>query len=1076
MPDQSPSPSPAFRVLVVVSRPLDLDELPTIADQWALLKGLATVKVPVCIQVVSPPTIQQFGLEYVGGYDVVHFDGHGALGVRCPNCTALNPPECHKCERCDASLEGETCRSYLVFEKDDGAQDAMAAEELVERICGIPDSPTKLVFLSACESAAGGDSGLTSALLNGGIPCILAMNEPVSVDVTKALSSAFYAALGAGMTIIEAFKFAVPALSRLPDRPETGTKAREIPVLLGEGAKERLVISSKHGSVTMNQKRLLGVPEYDFVGEYIRDNPPRGRKGLLLQIVQALLGGEKLVVLTGQGGIGKSVLASVAARRIAWKYPGGVFWRSAAETLGLNELLDAFANVLGYEFRTRSLDAKRDAVLGYLGDLETPSLIVVDNAEKVNDPALWSFLEGLPQSSAALVASREALTRDGLHINVPKMEFEESIGLFEEYDGYFENSKPGLFVSASRRATNDQRWGDRLSSKDMDILMEIDRLLDGHPLGIKLAAALVASNSLEAICEKLRDAPPKEVSDRFDFSYNTLTGSQKELLHRIAAFASSVEEWAIGAVAREGLFERDKAEQLRQWGDDLSELVRKSFVEVEDTRSLDDSENEVIAKRYRLHPLMRQYAAAKAGELEMQFHCSRSAHLFLEFAEMENYDDLESERANILAGADWTYNAEEWDLVRRFSAAIIKYLDIRGYWKDASLLLERTIDANEELGDKSSVAISLHELGKLAQKAGDMDNARSLFHQCLEIQRKLKDKSSISHTLWHLGNLALEIGDFDEGKKLLQERLKIEREIGDTGAVASSLVVLGDLALKTKDIDESRRLYKESLKVSKYIDDKRKKAIALLNLGMLADLIGNQVDAIRHLQKSLKISEDIKDKALSARTLKEIGVIAQANGDLLKARKFYNDSLDILQDAGDKMEIATLLYHLATLAQISGDIDEAKKLHQNNLKISKEIGNKKMMVLSMSELGDLAFNADNFSDARTYYLDSLEINQEIGDKCTSADLLCNLGIIAEELKDSNEAEQFYQAGMKISKEIGDGSKIVDFLHHLGVLAQDSGDYDKAKHLYQDGLKISQEIGDEESIEDFEYHLEILKRK
>ncbi|MGD0951734.1 MAG: hypothetical protein ABR985_04965 [Methanotrichaceae archaeon] len=67
MPDPSPAPNPAFRVLVVVSRPLDLDELPTIADQWALLKGLATVKAPVSIQVVRPPTIQQFGLEFVGG-------------------------------------------------------------------------------------------------------------------------------------------------------------------------------------------------------------------------------------------------------------------------------------------------------------------------------------------------------------------------------------------------------------------------------------------------------------------------------------------------------------------------------------------------------------------------------------------------------------------------------------------------------------------------------------------------------------------------------------------------------------------------------------------------------------------------------------------------------------------------------------------------------------------------------------------------------------------------------------------------------------------------------------------------
>jgi hypothetical protein len=59
MPDQSASQAnPAFRVLVVVSRPLDQKELPTIADQWALINGLAAVKAPVEIKVLRPPTIE----------------------------------------------------------------------------------------------------------------------------------------------------------------------------------------------------------------------------------------------------------------------------------------------------------------------------------------------------------------------------------------------------------------------------------------------------------------------------------------------------------------------------------------------------------------------------------------------------------------------------------------------------------------------------------------------------------------------------------------------------------------------------------------------------------------------------------------------------------------------------------------------------------------------------------------------------------------------------------------------------------------------------------------------------------
>jgi len=132
MPDQSQPPNAAFRVLVVVSRPLDLDELPTIADQWALINGLTAVKAPVEIKFLRPPTIEGLRSEILSGYDVLHFDGHGAFAIACPNCNALNTPGSRKCghEKCDASLEDKKPCGYLAFEQEDGTEDALASDEL----------------------------------------------------------------------------------------------------------------------------------------------------------------------------------------------------------------------------------------------------------------------------------------------------------------------------------------------------------------------------------------------------------------------------------------------------------------------------------------------------------------------------------------------------------------------------------------------------------------------------------------------------------------------------------------------------------------------------------------------------------------------------------------------------------------------------------------------------------------------------------------------------------------------------------------------------------------------------------
>jgi CHAT domain-containing protein len=169
MPQDSLTPQ-SFRVLVIVARPLDLQDLPNIADQWSLLGGLRRVNAPAHLKILRPPTVEDLRAEILSGYDIVHFDGHGSFGVRCPNCGGLNQAEQKKCGRCDCLLEGEKAKGYFAFEREDGKTDALAAEELAEIVMSAPEHPTKLVFLSACESAKGRETGLQSVLLRRAFP------------------------------------------------------------------------------------------------------------------------------------------------------------------------------------------------------------------------------------------------------------------------------------------------------------------------------------------------------------------------------------------------------------------------------------------------------------------------------------------------------------------------------------------------------------------------------------------------------------------------------------------------------------------------------------------------------------------------------------------------------------------------------------------------------------------------------------------------------------------------------------------------------------------------------------------
>jgi CHAT domain-containing protein len=94
------------------------------------------------------PTVDGLRSEILNGHEIVHFDGHGALGRRCPNCGALHLPQEKRCDHCPALLEDEEAKVYFAFEQEDDRLDTLAAEI----VTSAPES-AKLVVLSACQSA-----------------------------------------------------------------------------------------------------------------------------------------------------------------------------------------------------------------------------------------------------------------------------------------------------------------------------------------------------------------------------------------------------------------------------------------------------------------------------------------------------------------------------------------------------------------------------------------------------------------------------------------------------------------------------------------------------------------------------------------------------------------------------------------------------------------------------------------------------------------------------------------------------------------------------------------------------------
>ena len=106
-------------------------------------------------------------------------------------------------------------------------------------------------------------------------------------------------------------------------------------------------------------------------------------------------------------------------------------------------------------------------------------------------------------------------------------------------------------------------------------------------------------------------------------------------------------------------------------------------------------------------------------------------------------------------------------------------------------LYHQSMNIKKELGDKSGIAQSLHQLGMVHYVQGNYSEAVELCQQSLEIKKELGDKSGIAQSLHQLGNVHYLQGNYSEAVELYQQSLEIREKLGERKGIAESLVQLG---------------------------------------------------------------------------------------------------------------------------------------------------------------------------------------------------------------------------------------------------------------------------------------------
>jgi predicted ATPase/class 3 adenylate cyclase len=397
--------------------------------------------------------------------------------------------------------------------------------------------------------------------------------------------------------------------------------------------------------------------------------------------VREAMAGNRLVTLTGAGGVGKTRLAVHVVAELAGEFGDGVCYVDLAPIIDPGVVAVTLARALGLPDQLGR--STMDTLLGFVRDRQM--LAVLDNCEHLLDACaelVVALLHAAPRLTL-LATSREPIGVTGEATwRVP------SLSLAGE--------AVELFADRARLA----QAGFTITDDNAAAVAEICRRLDGMPLAIELAAARVRALSLAEILDGLHDrfrlltggagtAVRRQQTLRasVDWSHALLSEPERVVFRRLAVFLGGFDLAAVQPVAGGADMQRFQVLDL------LSLLVDKSLVVADNTGG---------RVRYRLLETVRQYAAEKLGESgEADAVRSRHRDYYTSMAAVldapagSDYerllDEAETEIDNLRAAYTWSRENSDIELALTLASSLQTLWQARGRvreglaWFDAAL-------------------------------------------------------------------------------------------------------------------------------------------------------------------------------------------------------------------------------------------------------------------------------------------------------------------------------------------------------------------------------------------------------
>ncbi len=722
----------------------------------------------------------------------------------------------------------------------------------------------------------------------------------------------------------------------------------------------------------------------------------------------------RLVTLTGPGGIGKSRLAIRVGYEKLRQFEHGVFFISLSSVTSPEYIITAISDAVGFTFAGQS-DPDRQ-LIDHLREKDL--LLIMDNFEHLIEAVdiIHELIEHCPDIKI-VTTTRELMNIHGEVIY-------ELNGLpvpDDATDNPTSFSSIQLFIHAARRV--DPNFS--LEDHDASCAIRICRMVEGLPLGIELAAAWISVLSCPEIESELRKSidfldgslghlTPEHRGLRaiFDHSWRLISNFERQVFMRMSVFR--------------GGFTRDAAQEI-------TDTQPSAILSLKDKSLLYRS----ASGRYYILESLRQYGEEKlsadpgdSAQIRRRHRehygnwMSRMVGRYLPEDTLNFCREIAVEIENIREGWISTIDAEDELAISLYIDGLAAYYAGIGNYQEGAHLFETALglsDSPREGGRAGQPehleAQLLTHLASFLFNLARYDEALDHYSRALEVFETMRNEEGIAQALNGLGRVHRRKGDSDQALGFHERALVIYRNLGNGIGEGETLYFMAGVLSFQGNISKARMLYELSLDLLRKNGSRRQIATILVELAIAAGKLGDVETERGYLQESLRIRNEIQDRHGIASSLDILGYVEHFLGNYSSARQALHDSLLIRRNIGDRWGIASSQLNLAAVLKSSGEYISADRLLQDSLQIFRSIGYRRGEARALNKLSELALIMGRPDRAVESSRTSLSICSEIHDSVGIVQSHISLGyaLAAEQLL--NDAELSFRDALTHSLRI-----------------------------------------------------------